>query len=484
MIKTVSKFIPKKRFNHDIIIDQKVNDSMVDYLDDVCKALESIEYIKYNGYELIKDENKFPKKQHILPIKDSRLQLAIFHFTITKDERVEHISMPLYLPKLINNYYFILNGTKYYPIFQTIDSATYNTGNCVVLKSLLMPIIIKNKKDRFTASNGTSIIGKIFYLTLFKRDINIFWYFFAEAGISETLDYFDMLDKVKIVNRARIKNKRVLEDPDSEELYFKIARAYYLVVNREDLENSIVFTNYIVNLLDIFSSKKVALDRLDDIEYCMSKLGSFFTTNTALQVEKCKTILVSIRRLLDDRTKKVLQIDRKDKRNIFALIRWITRNYERLKNLNNFSLDNKRLRLSEYMVAPFVRYLSGRTYKLLNTKVNDIEKVKGIFKINPMFIISDLQTSELLRYCNTVNDCDLFNSGLKWSGRGPQALGEGNKKTVSMYYRGIHPSQMGRLSLNTCSASDPGLTGCLSPFVEMKNGLYFSETGYEQEEKN
>lgn len=471
MLKTVAKFEPKQKFNHDIIINQRRNDSMIDYLVDVCKALESISYIKYDDYEVIEEEYKFPNKSNTMPINDSRMYLVIFHFTVTKDGKVEKVNLPLYLPKLIKDYYFILAGTKYYSIYQNIDSATYNTGSCVILKSLLMPIIIRGDKKTFIATNGVGFSGNIFSLNMFKRQINIFNYYFTLGGFDKALKYFGLHDKVQILEKGSVSKKK-LQNPESKFLYFLINKEYYLRVSRKDLMNK-NFRNYVATLIDVVN-KKMEIRKLNNIKYCRTKLGALFTTNTNSQLDKCRTILVSLKRILDERTKKNLHINDKDKKDIFSVVRWITDNYDLLKDLNNFSLENKRLRLSEFMITPFVRYLSGKTYRLLNSKTIDIDKIKGIFRINPMHIISDLQVSDLLRYCNAVNDCDIFNSGLKYSARGPQALGEGSKKTVSIYYRGIHPSHFGRFSLNTCSASDPGLSGCLSPFVKTY-GMYYTD---------
>jgi hypothetical protein len=101
-----------------------------------------------------------------------------------------------------------------------------------------------------------------------------------------------------------------------------------------------------------------------------------------------------------------------------------------------------------------------------------MNKILGIFKVNPMIIISDLKTAQLLRYNNCTNDMDLFTVATKYSFRGPSALGETSKRAIAIHYRGIHNSYLGRLSLNTCSAGDPGLSGVFCPFLKL-NGLYF-----------
>jgi len=471
VLKTVSKYDKVEKFNEDIIVNFRKNDSMVDYLVDVCKALEAVEYIKYDGYEIIENEYEFPiKASPTLPIDDSRLYLAIFKFTLTKDGKVEKVKLPLYLPKLINGYYYILAGSKYYAIYQNVDSATYNTGSCVILKSMLMPIIVKAEKKSFISVGGEKVSGRIFSLNMFKRIINIMYYYFAIGGLTKTLKYFN-LDKlisykgIDDISEDKAKNSKKF-------LYFAIGKTGYLKVNR-DILNDKEAKNYLITILDIFK-KRTDINNLEDVKCWKIKLGALFTTNNNNQLHKSKTILISLRRILDDRTKKNLHINEKDKKNIFSTIRWITNNFDTLMNMNNFSLENKRLRLSEYMLTPFTRYMSNKTYRLLNSRTLKMSKIKGIFRVNPMTIISDLQVSDLLRYCNAVNDNDIFNCGVKFSNRGPQALGEGSKKTVSIYYRGIHSSHFGRLSLNSCSSNDPGLSGCLTPFVET-HGLYYAK---------
>ena len=41
-----------------------------------------------------------------------------------------------------------------------------------------------------------------------------------------------------------------------------------------------------------------------------------------------------------------------------------------------------------------------------------------------------------------------------------------SERNISIKYRSCHPSYLGKLDLNTCSASSPGLNGCISPFAK------------------
>ena len=83
-----------------------------------------------------------------------------------------------------------------------------------------------------------------------------------------------------------------------------------------------------------------------------------------------------------------------------------------------------------------------------------MNKLLTLFKVSSMIIIKSMQTSDLIRYNNAVNDMDVFGVATKYSNRGPASMGESAGKTISNMYRAIHISHLGRLSLNSCSASD------------------------------
>jgi hypothetical protein len=458
----IKQYENPNKFNQEIVTGLRQKDDMVDYLVDVCKALETIPHIKFDGHEVIRDENKFKQKNWI-PINDSRLSLVNFKFTINFKDEVEKISMPIFIPKLINNYYFILNGNKYYAIYQNVDASTYNTKDSVILKSLLMPIIVKAENKKNTDLAGTEYESNVYLINLFKHKANILHYYFSEMGYDGTLEYFGFKKYISLVKRDK--------DESDKAIYFAVNKNIALKVSKQKFAKDKFFRSFVFCILDVFN-KKTQIDRRNEIEYWKTKLGAIFTKNTNNQIDKAETVLLSFRRILDDRTKKNVRIPDEDKTDIFALIRYMTRNFANLMSKDNLALENKRLRLAEYQITSFNRKMSSNTYRILNSKTMTMNKLKSIFKISPMTIISDLQTSELMRYNNAVNDMDLFTSALKFSNRGPSAIGEGSKKTVSVMYRGVHLSHLGRMSLNSTSAGDPGMSGHLSPFIETDKFYY------------
>lgn len=56
----------------------------------------------------------------------------------------------------------------------------------------------------------------------------------------------------------------------------------------------------------------------------------------------------------------------------------------------------------------------------------------------------------------------------------PNSLGEANNKMISVKYRYLDPSFVGRVDLNVSSNSDIGMSGSFTPFVKLYDGFYFT----------
>ena len=119
----------------------------VECLEDLCKALEIITGVYYIGCEVVTNEieintllNRTNKS-----IKENRYILITIHFRLEAEDLVKDISIPILFPKLVDDFYYKLNGSKYTAIYQLIDNGTYNTKDCLTLKTLLMPIHLSYK---------------------------------------------------------------------------------------------------------------------------------------------------------------------------------------------------------------------------------------------------------------------------------------------------------------------------------------------------
>ena len=84
-----------------------------------------------------------------------------------------------------------------------------------------------------------------------------------------------------------------------------------------------------------------------------------------------------------------------------------------------------------------------------------------------------------MKYDDLVNDMNFFQK-FKVTMKGPNSLGNKNSRNIAARQRALHPSHIGILGLDTCSASDPGITNYINPLCET-DGLFFKDAPEEPE---
>ena len=85
-----------------------------------------------------------------------------------------------------------------------------------------------------------------------------------------------------------------------------------------------------------------------------------------------------------------------------------------------------------------------------------------------------MHNSGILRFDENINDMDFY-SKFRYTKKGPHSLGNHNSNNISAVQRGIHPSFLGYIDIMVSGNSDPGLSGSLTPFSNLK-GLYFNDS--------
>jgi len=469
-----------EKFNDEFIYKKNKQD-IVKIVSGICDALEIINGVTFKTVEYITNESdpRFVKYRE-KDVNISRYNLLILKFRIEgysnkeKKTMIEDIDLPILFPKLINEFFFIHNGNRYYPIWQIADRDTYNVGirekRSLVLKTLLLPIVLRFESIEYEVNDEFILKGKVFLLHLFNKKINFLYYFLNKFTIPECIEFLGMSDFFSV-------------DPEPLEDRIPITISKGIVINVDQTSEkfrSQSSLNILCCFVDLLLEVKVKnYSNLINQDYWRRRLGGMFTKNTTNQVEKSLGIQISFERILDTLTKNILKLPTEDKEDIYALIRWMVRNYYELSIKDNMDLMNKRLRFHEYMVNPLLVKFSDATYRMLNNaidKINTYENLKSIFSnIRLNQIIRRLIKIELLRYSNSVNSMDLFNSALKASFKGPQSMVSRTTNQIGARYRGLHPSYLDRISLTFASAGDPGMTVMFSPFLEIADELFFDD---------
>lgn len=457
-------------FNQDLIYIREKED-IDSYFEDLFKTLNAIPGIEYINMTKVSEEfcAEYIKKRAI-NIEESRLDLIEANFKLTIGEESKEVKLHLFIPKLVDHFFYVLNGNRYFAILQLADKNWYSVRNGIFLKTLLMPLGVRHKTVTIEAKSGTEYTGKVFLLDFFKAKgsninsfKNFFSYFFVKYGFNVTMEMLGIQDDVAFVQPTDV------EEQSDDYEYFSINKNY-LIVNKERLITDVSFKNLVTSLHHVLTVNVKKYQSIDNVDFWRRRI----LNNPTAKIERAEKTIASLERILDERTKKNLrEIPEGEKDNSFQVVKYMVQNYEELFAIDGVDVYTRRLRLAEYLIFPLLLKWSEIAIRVLNSRNVDIKRLETVFSnIGAMFLVKRLVTNELLRYSNVTNALNLFNVALRWSARGPQSLGA-NGADVLMKYRSTHPSFIGNISLNTSSASDPGTSGTLVPFCDNIDRMFF-----------
>lgn len=476
-----------KMFNNDLIYARK-NDDTASFVFDIFKSLEVIEGIQILNVREVENEAEFPISAGFKRIDYSRLKMIEVTIKVAYDGEEETFTRVLYAPRLVDDFFYFLNGSTYFPVFQFIDRGTYRTRDRLTLKTMLLPLPFIKIEDTVEISSlhkdGYIYNGSVYKVDLFSSPINPINYFFAHRGVAETIKYLGYEDYIFLDEAENFKAHPV--DP-AEFAVFEVSKRVNMIVNRALLDSEPDEARTIMTILLALRDARFSLDDLTITEenpfpdqlIWLRRLGKNFTKSNTKTDEKGAKILNSFVNIVETRTRENLSfLAESDREDTFAIVRWIMKTFGELSKVDNMDLTTKRIRISEYIVHNLLLKMSNNRYRLINTKRKTFKTLKNIFMyISPMFLINQLVKNELLYYSNHCNQHDLFTVALKFTLCGRQAAG--NKTDIGIQHRGLHESYIGRLSLTNASASSPGVTGTISPFA-CTDGQFFEPNDIEQ----
>lgn len=288
----------------------------------------------------------------------------------------------IYINKLIDNCFYINEGVRYFLIYQIVDNATYGTNDAVSLKSLLMPITVKQDNLLITPEyNKPSLQIKTFNTLLFSKVVNPLIYLFAKESYNMLVEYKakdndnlfnewsnlrkpELIDKLNEFFHTDFQFSDYLEKlPTEGRTIFKVKNerakvnegGCYISVNSKALENDSMTRAVLGCLLDMKNETKkkrivFSYEQLISPWFWVDTIAAFFTKNNDFmkRFNKVRTLLISLSRLMDETTRKILNLKDEDKENTLTIIRYIMKNFNTLLHADSQNLDNKRLRLFEY----------------------------------------------------------------------------------------------------------------------------------------
>ena len=469
------------------IMNKEYDRPLVEYLKDSFKSLEFMPEIKILGFDYNTDERTIDINDFIIKRNKKRKKKERVNYKFTADERygsltatvqitveepapkdgvkqIKQCTIPvkILVPIKDEDGYYTIKGKKYLMIYQLVDKSLYSTAQTVTVKSL-MPIAIKRVPVTETDIHGNEYKLPLYNIFIFRKEINVLMLYACE-GLDSAFQFLGVHNIMSFIDMEGKDEETLMGD--EKNLYFRISASVYLKVNKQ-LFDEFVYVKAMVGMTMGIVSNRFTMDLINDKEHWIKKLGG-------MNLSKGESLRLSFARLLDETTKQELKINEDDKKDIYSLIRWMMMNFNELRQKDNLSLENKRLRCNEYIASLLTMEFSSRIIRVISKGPKaDMDTFKDIFKFPGDILISAMHRSGILRFDENINDMDFF-SKFRWSSKGPHSVGGKNSNNIAITQRGIYPSFLGYIDVIVSGNSDPGTSGVLSPFTKLKS-LYFNE---------
>ena len=466
--------------NRDIVKGIREKDDMAASIDEACREIgrslpDNITYLGYtpdDSGRTMRDVNKSKSKDKkdtrpSVSVDQTYARLYVFKFKLRFDGVTQIAEMPIYIPLLVDGYHYLIRGNKYSAPYQMTDAITYtNKDDMVVLKTMKRAMKVSREKCTITDVHGAQYHTHQLFLHVPKKAPFLLFYF-AMFGFFSTAKYFGVEKFLSYSQEFPI-------DPDPSKVYFKFG-TMFIGVMRSRFDENYLLRQYVATVLAL-GKKGLNLEIVPRVAYWKTILGS--TVSDTKTLEKGQGLINTFIVSLDHRT--MLNIERliggSPKRSMWAVMRWIFIEYSTLSSKSS-SLENKRIRLSEYQITPLINAMYTKLWRYLNTSVKnrDARRLYDIFKISPALVLNAIigksksrsGSLSIAKYSSYVNDLALLNVALKFTTAGPGSPMERSGKLVGSQYRRFDTSSVGRVCLITTSNTDPGISGTFVPSARL-----------------
>lgn len=436
---------------------------------EVIEDYEQILKILHDYEESTKSKNKKRDNPYdFIDLKDSDVNLLVVHYYIAIRGDEDRVTVYIAVPRIVDKYYFRIAGNIYSAMYQIVDGSTYNnsTSNAksqsITLKTMFMPTRIY--KTGYTMKTTEKESKKlVFYLSrIFNKNVGGMKYILAKYGLYGTYDFLN-------IHCIRI----TAEDPQNPNWYtfakqrdkegdLYVSAPKYLFDN-EPMVQSLVCTIYRSIM------KETTLEELFTNEFWVKSLGAEFNN---FSVEKGEQVMSSIESIYDISTKESIKLPEEDKCDTYAILRWMMREFTALKAKDNLDISTKKIRYAEYIASLYAMKISRGIYRVADlNKRATIDSIKKAIITQPTLLLRQITKCKLINYRNMVNDMDAL-TALKFTYKGIAGLGENNSNSIPDIYRHVNVSHIGRVDMDSSSATDPGVTGTICPLTKLYDGSF------------
>ena len=466
------KYFVLKVLNFETIKDyNEINRTLYEYYSSKTKNGKKID----NNYEYInlRDSDIMLLKVIYyvkLNVPDNKIRVDNKTGELEKSEGI--VNVLIALPRYVDKYYFRILGNYYNPIFQIVDGSTYNnsTSNSktqsITLKTQFMPIkVYKEYYDLVDMCDKESHRCVLFASYVFTKKTDTIKFILGRYGFYGALEMLE-LEAIYIQPYEN-------GEPINPDIFYNFTDKHnkiILSVAKRLFDKDNVTESFCYTVLK--SVKK--LNKFNDIydpRYWNKVLGADFQSAT---LDKGIPVLDSLESIYDLKTKQSIRLPLEDKENTYCILRWMMREFSYLKQRDNIDISTKHPRKAdEYLPAIYAKKISTGIYRISDKGKNiTFKDVTRVIDTAPDYILKSINSANLVDYVDLVNDNDA-ELALSYTYKGISGLGDqGNGTAVPIIYRSVHPSHLGRVDLDSSSASDPGLSGIICPMAKVYDGSF------------
>lgn len=367
-----------------------------------------------------------------------RLRISTVEMDFKTGEKVQRqkiITKNMLIPTQDEDGYFFINGKKYYLIYQMVEKSTYTSANSVIFKSL-MPFATRRKIIECEDMKGNLYNLPYYTIELFKKDYPVML-IYASKGMDDALQF-----ALSSYPYFVMEFTKTYDNDDPYHIYFGISSKLFLKVRKELFEEFVYIQSVVGGILEICSNR-LSYEKLNDESIWIKKLSQS-------NMEKGKQLLSSLKRLMDETSKKLLRVNIYNKLDVLSVIRWMTEEFNENRMKDNMDLGNKRLRCNEVINSLLTQEFSKKLNRIMSMGAKaTIENYLDMFKFSPDLLIQRMHASGIFRYDEVINSMNFY-SFFKYTNKGPHSAGSKNKNSVGVTYRGLHPSYIGYIDLTVC----------------------------------
>ena len=515
----VSKFVKDERDKFNPFFFQRDEDEIITELMNVIRSCERCNQyftIKVDSFRVVDDyeeinnilrdyynnmtKNKSKSKKRdnqyeYINLNESYIRLLIVRYYVKDRNDEDFIDVIIAVPRIVDKYYFNINGIMRSTLFQIVDGSTYNNGTSnakipnITLKIIFMATRVTRYYNPIQTTKGENLRLNYYHSKIFNKGISAAKYILAKFGFYGFLDFMGLSGCIYITRT----------DPDDDDFYtFKANDEIYISAPKMVLDKNPVLQSVVITLANsIFPG--IPYEAIFDHLFWVRSLGAEFTSGPRDKIvsiidpeddsvpdtlEKGYSILDSFENIYDISTKNSIRLPEEEKATTYHILRWIMREFNALRLKDNLDIGIKKIRFAEYIASLYAFKIAQGIYRVSDAnKKATIESIRKAIRTDPNFLLVAITKSKMVSYRNMVSDMDSMQA-LKFTYKGVSGLGENSNQSIPNIYRSIHPSHIGRVDLDASSDGNPGITGTICPFAPIYDGFfddYQEPNSWEQE---